>query len=60
MTMPRVEQWEGPDHKTYWRSFCEDCTWDSYVLPFPNPDAALHALHLHKVLCEGSSDDKNM
>lgn len=43
---PRLEQWDRG-----WRVYCPDCAWSSKSLPFPDPDAALHCLTLHKVLC---------
>jgi hypothetical protein len=41
----RVEQWERG-----WRAYCPDCLWDTKDMPFPDPDAALHALALHRAI----------
>lgn len=40
----------------YWRARCDahGCRWTSGTLPFPDPDAALHCLALHRVLCKGT------
>lgn len=37
-----------------WRFLCPGCGGTSRMLPFPNPDAALHGLALHRsVTCPG-------
>jgi hypothetical protein len=48
-----LEQWEHGSLGTVWRVYCPACKWNSTTLPFTNPDAALHALTLHQVLCRG-------
>jgi len=49
--MNPLEPFTNRHGKHCWRSKC-DCGWTSRDLPFPDPDAALHALALHKVLCK--------
>jgi hypothetical protein len=44
------------DGRTYHRSKCRHCPWTSKDLPFPDPAAALHALKLHGVLCQGRTN----
>lgn len=45
----RVEAFfSGPHGGRVWRVHCK-CGWTSKGLPFPDPDAALHAGHLHLV-----------
>jgi hypothetical protein len=45
-----LEQWEHGSVGFVWRVYCPSCAWNSTTLPFPKPDAALHALTLHRAL----------
>ena len=54
MTTPRVEQ--NPNGT--WGAHCPHCPWHTKRLPFPDPDAALHALALHAALCKGATREQ--